>query len=128
MPIDEAPAANAARKLVPTAAESSNGTQAGRIRLSKALAARPAAKPSGLEGAKPTKPMRVVSRCKLPAHEHEQLAALKKRLLALGIDIKKSQLLRAGLMLLVAMNDVQLRKSVADVEFTTLGSLPENAN
>lgn len=128
MPIDEASAANAARKLVPTAAESSNGSRAGRIRLSKALAATAARTVAGQGGEKTGKSERVVSRCKLPAHEHEQLAALKKRMLALGMDIKKSQLLRAGLMLLVAMDDVQLRKAVAGVEFTALGSHPENAN
>lgn len=128
MPVEETPTTNAARKLVPTAAEASKGTRAGRIRLSKALAAKPALTVSGPGGAKPRKSGRVVGRCKIPAHEHEQLSALKKRLLALGMDIKKSQLLRAGLMLLVAMDDVQLRKSVAGVKFTTVGSLPENTN
>ena len=112
----------AARKLVPSAAESAIASGTGRIRLSKALAAKPAGKfarmatPTTLpkpDVAKPKKFKCVSERYKIPGDEYAQLIALKKRLLLLGVGTKKSELLRAGLMLLVAMDDVQLTKAIA---------------
>lgn len=112
-------------KFAPTAAESSTVTRASRARLSKVLAAKPVGKPAGSEaparqpksnGGKQKKPKLVSSRCKMPDAEYVQLTALKKRLLALGIGVKRSALLRAGLMLLVGLDDDRLKKTVAKVE------------
>lgn len=55
------------------------------------------------------------NRYKLPDDEYAQLTALKQRLQTLGTSVKKSQLLRAGLALLVAMNDAQLTKTMAKI-------------
>lgn len=116
-------------KLIPTAVESSTVTRANRARLSKVLAATPAAKPTGGAAAEQPKPnggkqkkLKLVSnRCKMPDTEYAQLAALKKRLLALGIGVKKSTLLRAGLMLLVDMDDGLLKKAMAKFELINAG-------
>lgn len=61
----------------------------------------------------------------IPDNEYAQLTALKKRLLALGASAKKSQLLRAGLLLLMAMGDARLKTAVAKTELATL-LLPNN--
>jgi hypothetical protein len=94
----------AAKKLVPTATESTTATGTRRVRLSRALAT------------KPQKLKLVSDRYKIPDNEYADLMALKKRLLLLNVNIKKSELLRAGLMLLVAMGDIQLKKAVAKLK------------
>ncbi|TRZ89832.1 MAG: hypothetical protein D4R84_17180 [Rhodocyclaceae bacterium] len=112
-------------KLIPAAAESSTVTRANRARLSKVLAAKSGAKQAGSatpeiptksNGGKQKKLKLVSNRCKMPDAEYAQLAALKKRLSLLGVGIRKSELLRAGLMLLVDMDDERLKKAVARVE------------
>jgi len=50
-----------------------------------------------------------------PEIEYEHLVALKRRLLADGIEIKKSELLRAGLALLVSLDDDELKSLLAKV-------------
>ena len=49
----------------------------------------------------------------LLADEHTQLVELKQHLAALGISVKKSELLRAGLQLLVALDDDELQAALA---------------
>jgi len=75
-------------------------------------AAKVATKPAKAEKVK--KPKLVRDSYTMPENEFEQLAALKKRMLALGVAAKKSELLRAGLALLAALKDadvaVQLKK------------------
>ena len=114
-----------AAKLVPAAAESSTVTRANRARLSKVLAARPAGQPASSaepakklksNGGKQKKLKLVSSRCKMSDTEYAQLTVLKKRLSALGIGVKRSALLRAGLMLLADLDDGRLKKAVAKVE------------
>jgi len=119
--------------LPPTVAESSVVSKANRrIRLSKVLAARPTRKSESvttaamqprLDGAKSKKDKRVSNRYKIPENEYEQLAGLKKRLLTLGVSVKKSELLRAGIMLLAAADDAQLKNAVAKVEVIETGCL-----
>lgn len=108
-----------ARVLVPAAAESSSAGKPRRVRLAKALAATAAAQTPGLavrpKGRKAKKSKPGSNRYKLPDHEFAQLTALKQRMETLGIGVRRSELLRAGLMLLVAMNDAQLQKAVAAV-------------
>lgn len=110
-----------AKMLVPAAAET--GTAAiRRVRLAKALAAKPTAKISGMakppkkagtNGTKAKKLKPGSRRYKLADGEYVQLTALKQRLEALGSRIKRSELLRTGLLLLVAMSDDQLKRAVA---------------
>jgi len=49
----------------------------------------------------------------MPKDEYAQLANLKNRLAELGQPAKKSELLRAGIQLLVAMTDVRLKAAMA---------------
>lgn len=135
MPTAKTPAT--AKKLVASAAESTNVTRTRRVRLSKALAAKPAEKFAGMatsvtlpkpNGAKSKKLKLVSDRYKLPDNEYANLMALKKRLLLLGVDAKKGQLLRAGLMLLVSMSDIQLKQAVAKVEIIKEAPPPKTTN
>ena len=49
----------------------------------------------------------------LPADEHAQLVALKRRLAAQGVRVKKGELLRAGLQLLDTLDDGDLQAALA---------------
>jgi hypothetical protein len=51
----------------------------------------------------------------IPKNEFVQLADMKKKALGLGLEIKKSELLRAGLMLLSSMGDAAFKKALAKV-------------
>jgi len=51
----------------------------------------------------------------MPKEEYAQIAALKKRLEGLAKPVKKSELLRAGLKLLSAMDDATLKATLATV-------------
>jgi hypothetical protein len=119
----EARSGAAARTLVPSAAESGT-TAIRRVRLAKALAAKPSAKisdmsrppkPDGANATKAKKRKPGPRRYKLADEEYAQLTALKRRLETLGSSIRRSELLRAGLLVLVAMNDDQLKRAVASV-------------
>lgn len=52
----------------------------------------------------------------MPVSDYEQLKALKKSCLALGVNIKKGELLRAGIMSLAAMGNSELLALLAEVE------------
>lgn len=51
-----------------------------------------------------------------PEAEHKRLVEMKKRLIALGAESKKGELVRAGLELLSALDNNSLLKAVAGVE------------
>lgn len=52
----------------------------------------------------------------MPEPEYAAIAALKKRLLELGSEFKKSEVLRAGVAALVALNDAELMVVMGRVE------------
>ncbi|WP_428827788.1 hypothetical protein ACLIKD_07395 [Azonexus sp. IMCC34842] len=62
------------------------------------------------------KPKLVRDSFTFPENDYAQLAALKQRALSAGHEIKKSELLRAGLAALVAMSDASLLKALTAVE------------
>ncbi len=126
MPVGKTAATQA--KPVPMATESPTLAKPGRVRLSKALARKPAVKaavektqaaPKKHNGGSPKKLKLRSSRYKIPGDEYAQFTALKNRVLALGMSVKRSELLRAGLMLLAALEDVPLKKAVAKVSFVS---------
>ncbi|MDP1612905.1 MAG: hypothetical protein Q8M11_17770 [Sulfuritalea sp.] len=98
------------------------------MRLAKALAARPAARILGLATPLAKAKKRTSNRVKLSDNEYAQITALKQRLHTLGTHVKKAELLRAGLALLVAMNDVELTKAVAQAGAIEPRSQPQQAN
>ncbi|PIT82944.1 hypothetical protein [Limnohabitans sp. 15K] len=51
----------------------------------------------------------------IPKSELLQIGESKKRALALGVEIKKSELIRAGLQALTSMNDAAFKKALANV-------------
>jgi hypothetical protein len=60
----------------------------------------------------------------MPVADHELIDVLKKRCIGLGIAIKKSELLRAGLASLERMPDTSLAQVVAAVESVKTGRPP----
>lgn len=79
----------------------------------KTVATKPAASP-----AKPLKDKKVKvvrDSFTIPKSELLQIGESKKRALALGVDVKKSELIRAGLQALTSMNDAAFKKALASV-------------
>ena len=66
--------------------------------------------------AKPVKVKMVRDSFTFPETDHSQLAALKKRVVALGQDVKKGELVRAGIALLAALDNKALLAAVANVD------------
>lgn len=66
--------------------------------------------------ARQKKPKLVRDSFAMPETEYAQIAALKKRLAGLHRETKKSELLRAGVMLLAALNDAELAAVIGRVE------------
>ena len=95
------------KTLVPGAPEAKKTGTNKRKRLSKAFS-RPLDK-------KIKKAMLVRDRFVFPEGEYVQLAEIKKRLSEQGMDVKKSALLRAGLMLLTALDEDALKEILSRV-------------
>jgi len=51
----------------------------------------------------------------IPKTEYAQIAAMKKRAMDLGLEVKKSELIRAGLALLGSTADAAFRKALGNV-------------
>lgn len=66
--------------------------------------------------AKPAKIKMIRDSFTFPEADHSQLAALKKRVVALGQDVKKGELVRAGIALLTALDDKALLGAVTKVD------------
>jgi hypothetical protein len=60
----------------------------------------------------------------MPAADHELIGVLKRRCIGLGIAIKKSELLRAGLAALERLPDESLAQVAAAVESVKTGRPP----
>lgn len=137
-PARKAPAKAAAAKPLDPA------VQASKEALAKALAAAQAVKiekPLG-KPAKAAKPEKAEKEAKapkarkaklvrdsftMPEDEYAQLADLKKRLLTKGLVSKKSELLRAGVALLVALGDDELAAAMKKVEIIKTGRPAKSA-
>lgn len=66
--------------------------------------------------AKVKKPRLVRDSYAMPEAEYARIGELKKRLAALGAEAKKSELLRAGIAVLAALNDAELTAVMGRVE------------
>jgi hypothetical protein len=62
------------------------------------------------------KPKLVRDSFTMPESDYALFASLKQRALAAGADVKKAELLRAGLALLAKLNDAELVKAIGLVE------------
>jgi hypothetical protein len=96
-------AASSGKKLVPATPEA-GGAVKKRKRLAKAFD-RPLEKKS-------KKDEMVRDKFSLPESEYARLVKLKQQLLAQGIDVKKSEILRAGLAWLVTLDEQALGEAV----------------
>jgi len=63
----------------------------------------------------PKKPKLVRDSFTIPKNEFAAIEALKNRAIAMGTSVKKSELLRAGLMALQAMGDADYKAAIAAV-------------
>jgi len=76
-----------------------------------------AAKPAKAEKLPKAKKMKLVrDSYAMPETEYARIGELKKRLAALGSEVKKSELLRGGIALLAALNDAELKAVMGRVE------------
>ena len=93
-------------------------------------AAKPVAKPTTKSITKPVTPTKAAAPAKpakekkvkvvrdsftIPKTELLQVGEMKKRALTLGVGVKKSELIRAGLSALTSMNDAAFKKALASV-------------
>jgi hypothetical protein len=77
-------------------------------------AKKPKKKPEKL--AKPKK-VKLIRDCyAMPESEYARIAEIKKRLSGLGRDAKKSEVMRGGIAVLAALNDVELKAVMARIE------------
>ena len=81
----------------------------------KVAPAKPAKPVKAAKPVKVKKPKLVRDSFTIPKNEFGQIAEMKKKAMGLGIDIKKSELIRAGLLLLTAMSDAAFKKALANV-------------
>ena len=80
-----------------------------------ASAAAPVAVEAPAKPAKAHKPKLVRDSFTMPKDEYQVIDALKRRALGLQKQVRKSELLRAGIQALAAMNDRTFLKAIADV-------------
>jgi hypothetical protein len=87
----------------------------------KASKPAPSASKTAKPQAKPAKPVKekkvkvVRDSFTLPKTEFLQITDMKKRAMALGIEVKKSELIRAGLQAISSMADAAFKKALGNV-------------
>lgn len=73
-------------------------------------------KPKGEKRSKAERPKLVRDSFTMPEFDYVRIKALKARLLSAGVEIKKSEVLRAGLLALEGLSDPQLHRIVSQIE------------
>lgn len=116
----KAPEKIAAKRAGPTVTKKAVATPA-KPKAVKAVAPnkatlKPKAKATKVAPARPQKIKMVRDSFTFPETEHKRLVEMKKRLIALGMEVKKGELVRAGLEMLASLDNLQLANAVADVE------------
>lgn len=111
----------AAPTKVPPQTQTQTQTQATKA-VPKKPAVKPATKPAVKKQAStPAKPLKdkkvkvVRDSFTIPKAELLQIGEMKKRALGLGIEIKKSELIRAGLQAIASLTDASFKKALASV-------------
>jgi hypothetical protein len=103
------PAADSPAQTTPMAASPrAKKTEPATVRRKSESAAKPDNKPNKMKMVRDSFTM--------PETDYSQLEQLKKRCLRGGVHVKKSELLRAGLLALASLSDTALFKTVAAVE------------
>jgi len=114
------PAAKPGAKAVAKPAAKTTAKPASPVKSAKASAAAakataPAAPKADKKKVKTEKVKVVRDSFTIPKAEYTQIANLKKRALELGQEVKKSELIRAGLLLLTGCSDAALVKALGHV-------------
>ena len=100
----------------------SEETKAFKARLVKANAQNLGASPSAPHEDSPSSPARVVREAfTIPEAEHAQIEAIRARLLSRVIAVSKSEVVRAGLLMLVETNETTRRTTFARLERVKTG-------
>jgi len=114
------PAAASAKSVAPAAAAKPAATAKQPTKVVSAKKPAKAVKPAKVEkvekAPKAKKIKLVRDSYAMPEAEYARIGELKKRLSALGREVKKSELLRGGIAVLAALNDAELQAVMARVE------------
>ena len=102
-----------------TKAATKAGTKPQKSKPSKVEARADVAVPKKAQGAKKEKVLR--DSFTMPKSDYAKIAELKQRCVDAGVQIKKSEILRAGLLLLAASSPKQLLAAVSKVEAIKTG-------
>lgn len=105
-------AAPAARKTATSTRKPAVATRTATTRQTSSAAAMPAAKPAK-KAAAPKKVKVIRDSFSMPQDDYALIAKLKEKLLASGLQVKKSALLRAGLQLLDKSSALQLKRVIS---------------
>jgi hypothetical protein len=103
----------AAAPLAPTAAPAKVKTSPAKAPQAKAADKKKSVAPA--KAAKEKKVKVVRDSFTLPKTELLQITEMKKRAMTLGVEVKKSELIRAGLQALASMADTAFKKAMANV-------------
>ncbi|ACB35871.1 conserved hypothetical protein [Leptothrix cholodnii SP-6] len=112
-PAKVAPVAKPAKAVKAAAAEPVKPAKA--VKVAKPVKPAKPAQPAVLPEVAQSKPRLVRDSFTIPELEYAQLEALKRRALALAHHAKKSEVLRAGIATLAAMDDAQLLAALQSV-------------
>lgn len=108
----------AVTKATPKTAPKTASNAAAPVGKVKTAAPKPAVNKPAVSPAKPAKDKKVKvvrDSFTIPKNELLQIGESKKRALGLGVEIKKSELIRAGLQALTSLNDAAFKKALASV-------------
>jgi hypothetical protein len=86
------------------------------VKLAQPPSVAPAANSKAAKAKKSKRQKMVRHAISMPEIEYEQITTLKKRIASLGGNVKRSELVRAGLALLAVLNNVQLTTVMARIE------------
>jgi hypothetical protein len=112
----------AVKKAKPVAKSPATAPAKSPAKSAKTVSPKPSTKPTvNKQATSPTKPLKdkkvkvVRDSFTIPKTELLQIGEMKKRALTLGVGVKKSELIRAGLSALSGMTDVAFKKALASV-------------
>lgn len=91
------------------------------VKLAQPPSPPPVVKAKAAKAVKGKKPKLVRDAFSMPKIEYAQITTLKKRIASLGGNVKRSELLRAGIALLSVLNDVELTAVIARVDHIKTG-------
>lgn len=115
-------AGKAAKKAASTTKVSADAAAAADGGASSSKKAKKPSNGAALQADKPAKKPKVIrDSFTMPEYDYGKLAELKRKCLAGGVQVKKSELLRAGLLALEALSEKRLLSVVAQVEEVKTG-------